>query len=167
VAVRADPVAPASAPTAAGAVTGDAADTFRDRRRSHLSEGRRRRELLSAADPSADPSSSTRSPPLIDSGGRRKSGGMRCNLSALAASRQQDRPKRLMQLRSQPSIPHRSLAAGTGHFGECGPGFDIHVGPHLSKRKPPRSWTKSSTFRCRENRCEWWAGPEHGSPAWR
>ena len=31
------------------------ADTFRDRRRTRLSEGRRRRELLSTADPSADP----------------------------------------------------------------------------------------------------------------
>jgi len=55
VAVRADLVAPASTPTAAGTVMGDAADIFRDRRRSHLSEARRRRELLSAADPSADP----------------------------------------------------------------------------------------------------------------
>lgn len=57
-AVRADPVAPPRTATpGAGAVgdDADAADTFRDRRRSRLSEGRRRRELLSNADPSADP----------------------------------------------------------------------------------------------------------------
>src|SRR6478752_8961901 len=57
VAVRANPVAPAcTPPPAAGVVGVDAtAETFRDRRRSRLSEGRRRRELLSTADPSADP----------------------------------------------------------------------------------------------------------------
>src|SRR6478735_3475838 len=57
VAVRANPGAPASTPPPAAGVVGDdaAADTFRDRRRNRLSEGRRRRELLSAADPSSDP----------------------------------------------------------------------------------------------------------------
>jgi hypothetical protein len=57
VAVRADPVAPAGTPPPAADVVGDdaTADTFRDRRRTRLSEGRRRRELLSTADPSADP----------------------------------------------------------------------------------------------------------------
>src|SRR5664279_4302273 len=55
-AVRADAVAPASTPTpATGLVGDDGGDTFRDRRRSRLAEGRRRRELLSAADPSVDP----------------------------------------------------------------------------------------------------------------
>ena len=55
-AVRADPVAPAGSPIpAAGVVGEDAGDSFRDRRRSRLAEGRRRREVLSAADPSADP----------------------------------------------------------------------------------------------------------------
>jgi len=55
-AVRADTVAPASTPTpATGLVGDDDGDTFRDRRRSRLAEGRRRRELLSAADPSVDP----------------------------------------------------------------------------------------------------------------
>jgi hypothetical protein len=57
VAVRADHVAPAgTSPPAAGVGGVDATtDTFRDRRRTCLSEGRRRRELLSTADPSADP----------------------------------------------------------------------------------------------------------------
>ena len=55
-AVRADAVAPASTPTpATGPVADDDGDTFRDRRRSRLAEGRRRRDLLSAADPSVDP----------------------------------------------------------------------------------------------------------------
>src|SRR6478735_2064357 len=57
VAVRANPGAPASTPPPAAGVVGDdaTADTFRDRRRTRLSQGRRRRELLSTADPSADP----------------------------------------------------------------------------------------------------------------
>ena len=55
-AVRADAVAPACTPTPATGLVGyDDGDTFRDRRRSRLAEGRRRRELLSAADPSVDP----------------------------------------------------------------------------------------------------------------
>jgi hypothetical protein len=57
VSVRAGPVAPASTPPPAAGVVGDdtTVDTFRDRRRTRLSEGRRRRELLATADPSADP----------------------------------------------------------------------------------------------------------------
>lgn len=54
-AVRADAVAPASTPAPAAGLGDDDGDTFRDRRRSRLAEFRRRRELLSAADPSVDP----------------------------------------------------------------------------------------------------------------
>ena len=56
--VRADPVVPAKTQVTAScaeAVVRVATESFRDRRMDRLAEGRRRRELLSAAAPSVDP----------------------------------------------------------------------------------------------------------------
>ena len=67
-AVQADSVAPVNALTPATDAAKDGT-SFRDRRRSRLALGHRRDEILSAAAPSGDPQSSTRSLQRTGSGG--------------------------------------------------------------------------------------------------
>ena len=107
------------------------------------------------------PSSSMRSPPLIDFGDPTNSGGTPCDPAALGAPHQLSRrlEQRLMQPRSLPPILHRSrLPAPVGRSGLRWRGFADPIGSPLSRRPHIRvPWTRNhrSMFRCRAKRCEW------------
>ena len=171
--VRADPAVPTKTQVMASSaetVVGVATESFRDRRMDRLAEGRRRRELLSAAAPSADPQF----------------------LNAIAAADRFWGRDELWRDALQSQHAGTTAAAGpttepvdaaddsnrrSGHRGDrpsqattsggCWRGFVLHVGGRLRNQRRTMPWTTSSTFRCRASRCAWWAGPGPGSPGWR
>jgi len=111
--VRADPVPRTNKPATPVEPGGEATGSFRDRRLGRLAEGRRRRELLGAADPSADPQflNAIAAADLIGSGARTTQWRDALHVPQTAKATAQGRP------RPQIAQVHRAAA---GHLPAAG-----------------------------------------------